>query len=140
MGVASPEDMAGTFIERFNARDGAAMLALYAPDAVFTFDGVTFARGLDEIKLALHGFLGSPMKVRGTYVSVVTAGDVATAMAAANRGITADMMRITASKSGWLEEVWLCLDKQFAYARCPAHQGGLAADAPIKIWRGASRR
>jgi uncharacterized protein (TIGR02246 family) len=77
MGVASPEDMAGTFIERFNARDGAAMLALYAPDAVFTFDGVTFARGLDEIKLALHGFLGSPMKVRGTYVSVVTAGDVA---------------------------------------------------------------
>ena len=77
MGVASPEDMAGTFIERFNARDGAAMLALYAPDAVFTFDGVTFARGLDEIKLALHGFLGSPMKVRGTYTSVVTAGDVA---------------------------------------------------------------
>lgn len=77
MGVASPEDMAGTFIERFNARDGAAMLALYAPDAVFTLDGVTFARGLDEIKLALHGFLGSPMKVRGTYTSVVTAGDVA---------------------------------------------------------------
>jgi ribonuclease T2 len=70
----------------------------------------------------------------------LTASDVAKAIAGANRGIDADMMRITANKSGWLEEVWLCLDKQFGYARCPAHQGGLATDAPIKIWRGASRR
>ena len=70
----------------------------------------------------------------------LTASDVAKAMAGANRGMAADMMRITASKSGWLEEVWLCLDKQFRYATCPAHQGGLAADAPIKIWRGASAR
>ena len=45
MGVASPELMAETFIERFNSRDGAGLLALYAPDAVFTFDGVAFARG-----------------------------------------------------------------------------------------------
>ena len=29
MGVASPELMAETFIERFNARDAAGMLALY---------------------------------------------------------------------------------------------------------------
>ena len=77
MGVASPEEMAGTFIERFNARDGAGMLALYAAEAVFTFDGVTFARGLDEIKAALDGFLVSPMTLRGTYVSVLTAGEVA---------------------------------------------------------------
>ena len=70
----------------------------------------------------------------------LTAGDVAKAVAGANRGMAADMMRITANKTGWLEEVWLCLDKQFRYARCPAHQGGLAADAPIKIWRGASAR
>lgn len=77
MGVASPQEMAGTFIERFNARDGAGLLALYASEAVFTFDGVTFARGADEIKAALDEFLVSPMTLRGTYVSVLTAGDVA---------------------------------------------------------------
>ena len=78
MGVASPDEMAGTFIERFNARDGDGLLALYAPEAVFTFDGVTFARGLDEIKVALDGFLVSPMTLRGKYVGApLVAGDVA---------------------------------------------------------------
>ncbi len=77
MGVASPQEMAGALIERFNARDGAGLLALYASEAVFTFDGETFARGADEIKAALDEFLVSPMTLRGAYVSVLTAGDVA---------------------------------------------------------------
>lgn len=66
----------------------------------------------------------------------LTAGDVATAMARANPGIDAGMMRVTANKQGWLDEIWLCLDKAKHYQTCPAHQGGLAADAPIKVWRG----
>jgi len=53
MGVASPELMAETFIERFNARDAAGMLALYEPDAVFTFDGVPKAVGHEQIAGAL---------------------------------------------------------------------------------------
>ena len=78
MGVASPDEMAGTFIERFNAHDGDGLLALYAPEAVFTFDGVTFARGLDEIKAALAGVLASSMTLRGKYVGApLVAGDVA---------------------------------------------------------------
>ncbi len=77
MGVASPEQMAETFVSRFNERDGAGMLALYAPDAVFTFDGATFARGHDEIKVALDGFLASPMRLKGKYESVTAAGDTA---------------------------------------------------------------
>lgn len=77
MGVASPDEMAATFVQRFNERDGAGLLALYAPDAVFTFDGVAFARGTDEIKAALDGFLASPMTLKGKYESVVTAGDIA---------------------------------------------------------------
>ena len=78
MGVASPELMAETFIERFNARDGDGLLALYAPEAMFTFDGVTFARGLDEIKAALAGVLASSMTLRGKYVGApLVAGDVA---------------------------------------------------------------
>ena len=67
----------------------------------------------------------------------LTAGKFAAAMARANPGLRADMMRITANRQGWLDEVWLCLDRRYRYARCPAHQGGLAANATLKIWRGA---
>ena len=66
----------------------------------------------------------------------LTAGSVAAAIASANRGMTANMMRITATRDGWLEEVWLCLDRNFRRTRCPAHQGGAKPTAAIKIWRG----
>ncbi|MCT8002638.1 ribonuclease T [Sphingomonas sanguinis] len=65
----------------------------------------------------------------------LTAGDLAAAVAAANRGMTADMMRVTATRDGWLDEIWICLNKAFRYSRCPAHQGGLSPNAPIKVWR-----
>ena len=58
------------------------------------------------------------------------------AMAAANPGLSAAMMRVTATRQGWLDEVWLCMDTRLRYRRCPAHQGGLPASAPLKIWRG----
>lgn len=67
----------------------------------------------------------------------LTAGQLAAALARANRGISAAAMRITANRQGWLEEVWLCLDTRRQFARCPAHQGGLRADQPVKIWRGS---
>jgi ribonuclease T2 len=67
----------------------------------------------------------------------LTAGQFAAAFARANPGMSAGMMRVTANRSGWLDEVWLCLDKRFAYAACPAHQRGLAPTARLKIWRGA---
>jgi len=66
----------------------------------------------------------------------LTAGKLAAAVAASNPGMDADMMRITANRKGWLDEIWFCLDKQFQHARCPAQQGGLAAGASLKIWRG----
>ncbi len=77
MGVASPEEMAGTFVQCFNDQDATGMLALYAPDALFTMDGETFARGAGEIKAVLGGLLASSMKMKGKYESVLTAGDVA---------------------------------------------------------------
>lgn len=77
MGAASPELMAETFIARFNERDAAGLLALYEPDAVFTFDGVQKAVGHEQIKGALQGFLDSPFKMRGKYVMVHVAGDTA---------------------------------------------------------------
>ena len=77
MGVASPEDMAEAFVARFNDRDGAGLMALYASDAVFTFDGVTFARGTEQIRVAIDGFLAAKTTLRGKYANVLLAGDVA---------------------------------------------------------------
>lgn len=77
MGVATPEEMAEAFIARFNEKDGPGLLALYAPDAAFTFDGVAYARGTDQIKAALEGFLAAPMTLKGKYESMVVAGDTA---------------------------------------------------------------
>jgi ribonuclease T2 len=66
----------------------------------------------------------------------LTAGGLAQAIARANPGIGADMMRITTTKQGWLDEVWLCTDTRFRYVRCPAHQGGTAPGDTVRIWRG----
>jgi ribonuclease T2 len=66
----------------------------------------------------------------------LTAGGVAAAIASANPGIAANMMRITATREGWMEEVWLCLDRNFRNRRCPAHQGGAKPNTAIKVWRG----
>ena len=66
----------------------------------------------------------------------LTAGQLAGALAAANPGLRANMMRITVKKGGWLDEVWLCLDKALRYRACPAHQGGVSPTARIRIWRG----
>lgn len=68
----------------------------------------------------------------------LTVGKFAAAMARVNPGMRADMMRITTNRQGWLNEVWICMDKSFRYARCPAHQGGARASARLRIWRGNS--
>lgn len=65
-----------------------------------------------------------------------TVGQFEAAMAAVNPGLRPDMMRVTADRRGWLDEVRICLDKQFRYRRCPSHQIGLAARTPLRIWRG----
>ncbi|MEZ6028167.1 MAG: nuclear transport factor 2 family protein [Hyphomonadaceae bacterium] len=77
MGVASPEDMAEVFKQRFNDRDEAGLLSLYAPDAVFTMDGQALARGTEEIKAAMAGMFASPFQMKGKYDSVLIAGDTA---------------------------------------------------------------
>ena len=69
----------------------------------------------------------------------LTAGGLAAAIARVNPGIRADMMRITATRQGWLDEIWLCLDKGFRYARCAPGSGGVDPGAAIEIWRGGVR-
>lgn len=81
MGVESPDQMVQAFAERFNARDAKGLLELFAPDAMFTFDGESRAVGLAQIEGALAGFLASPLKFRGSYVNLHVQGDVALARA-----------------------------------------------------------
>ncbi|MEV9253411.1 hypothetical protein AB0162_29715, partial [Klebsiella pneumoniae] len=48
----------------------------------------------------------------------LNAGQLAEAIAAANPGVPANAVRVTVNAMGWLDELWLCLDKRFAYTRC----------------------
>jgi uncharacterized protein (TIGR02246 family) len=77
VGVQSPDLMDKAFLERFNARDAPGLLALYAPDAVYTFNGKDKAIGLGQIEAAMAGILGGPLKLRGSYTDVLVAGDTA---------------------------------------------------------------
>lgn len=78
---------------------------------------------------ALYARLRYP-DMKGLSRAPLTAGGVAAAMAGANPGLTPDMMRVTADRHGWLDELWLCLDRRFRHTRCPAG-GGLAPNAPV---------
>lgn len=66
----------------------------------------------------------------------LTVSGFATAMAAANPGLPAGAIRVTTNKYGWLDELWLCLDKRFAYQSCKTGTGGKPGDTALKIWRG----
>jgi uncharacterized protein (TIGR02246 family) len=77
MGVAAPHLMVDAFTERFNAGDSAAVLDLYSPDAVFTYDGDERAVGRKQIESALSGFLLSGLKFRGSVVTLHVNGDTA---------------------------------------------------------------
>lgn len=69
----------------------------------------------------------------------LTVAQFKTAMAAVNPRVPAQAMRVTLSRQGWLDELWLCLDKRLRYERCKAGGGGAADGAAVKIWRGGGR-
>lgn len=66
----------------------------------------------------------------------LTAGQFAAAFAKANKGMTADMMRVTTTRDNKLSEVWLCMDRALEFTRCPGHQGGVPDSAYVKITPG----
>jgi uncharacterized protein (TIGR02246 family) len=75
--VRSPEQMTGAFEAAYNARDKAALLRLYAPDAVHTFDGVTVSTGLAAISAAFDRGFAGPTKLRGRTLGCLVSGDAA---------------------------------------------------------------
>lgn len=81
---------------------------------------------------ALYGELKFPEmdKLSGR---TMRAADFQKAFADANPGMAPDQMRLLVGKSGWLEEVWVCLDKGFRRHACPAHQGGALPEQVVRI-------
>jgi ribonuclease T2 len=70
----------------------------------------------------------------------LTVGAFRDAFASANAhlpGVTPSSVRIRITRDRWLSEVWLCLDRTLAYARCGrGQQPGYALPLRLKIWRG----
>lgn len=67
----------------------------------------------------------------------LTAGQFRNAFAAANEGLKPNMVRLKINRRGWLQEVKLCLGKNFRPTRCPARMRMMKDNLPVKIWRGA---
>lgn len=64
--------------------------------------------------------------------------DVATLVAAfvsANPGLTPAMIAVDVTPLGWLEEVRLCLGRDYRPRACPRDIGGAGAGTKLKIWR-----
>ena len=61
MAVKSPEQITAAFLAAYNARDKAALMALYAEDAAYTFDGANIITGIGNINSAFdRGFAAHP--------------------------------------------------------------------------------
>lgn len=86
-----------------------------------------------DLSRALYSQIRYPDMAALSRRTALTVGDFAKAFAAANRGISADMLKVRTTRDGWLEEVWLCMDKALDYTRCPRPQGRGANAARLRI-------
>jgi ketosteroid isomerase-like protein len=77
MAVSSPEQITAAFQAAYNARDKAALMRLYADDAVHTFDGITISKGLPAISAAFDRGFGGQSTLVGRTLSCLTTADMA---------------------------------------------------------------
>lgn len=66
----------------------------------------------------------------------LTIGQFRTAFAKANAGLTPNMVRIRANRRGWLQEVRICLARNYKPRACPAHIRRSRDNDRLNIWRG----
>jgi ribonuclease T2 len=66
----------------------------------------------------------------------LTAGDIRTVFAEANRAFEPGQVGLVVNERGWLEEMKLCYGRNFMPAKCDARRFGPPDSAPVKIWRG----
>jgi ribonuclease T2 len=70
---------------------------------------------------ALYRVLHFPDMKRLARRPGMTAGTLKRAIVTANPGLRVGMIRVRTTGKGWLEEIWLCLDKALAYRACPVN-------------------
>lgn len=66
----------------------------------------------------------------------LTIGQFRRAFVSVNPGLTKDMVRIKANRRGWLQEVRICLARNYKPRICPAHIRRSKDSDRLKIWRG----
>lgn len=98
------------------------------PDAYFAaarllFNAIEFP---DMARLSREPERGTPL----------TAATLAERFADLNDGLPAYAITVQTNGKGWLQEVRICLGKDFKPRQCPAFTRRAPATAQIKIWRG----
>jgi len=103
MSVKHPSEISAAFAKLYNDRNKSGLLDLYAPDAVFTFDGTATAQGKVEIEKAVAPFFDQPLKITIACVSCHQAGDTALVRSdwtltapdgsIARKGVSAEVLR-----------------------------------------------
>ena len=103
MSVKQPSEMSALFGKLYNDRNKSALLDLYAPEAVFTFDGTAMARGKSEIEKAVAPFFDQPLKISIRCASCYETGDTALVQSdwtltapdgsVARKGMSAEVLR-----------------------------------------------
>jgi ribonuclease T2 len=85
---------------------------------------------------ALWGSLRWPDFDRISRQTGLTAGDIRTAFAEANRRWEPEHVGLVVNERGWLEGMRLCYGRDFLPTRCEARRFGPGDAIPVKIWRG----
>lgn len=66
----------------------------------------------------------------------VNADALAQSFADINDDLPADAIKVKINRRGWLQEVYLCLGKDFLPRKCPNFVRGARGNEIVKIWRG----
>jgi ribonuclease T2 len=66
----------------------------------------------------------------------LTAQVLAERLADLNDGLPANAVTVKTNAKGWLQEVRICLGRDFKPRKCPTFTRRAPATAQIKIWRG----
>jgi ribonuclease T2 len=65
--------------------------------------------------------------------TTLSVGDFTRAFAGANPGLRENMIAVHTTRSGWLDEVRICLDRRFRRARCPEWSRGAPPQTRLRI-------
>jgi ribonuclease T2 len=94
-----------------------------------TSDATAFFTEEDRLFHAVH----APDMMTLAHRRGLTVATFQSAFAAANPGLRADMIHVGVNRSGWLEEVDLCLGLDKRPRVCPADAAGADPDAALKV-------